>query len=76
MEKILQWVIRTVVLQALDALGKYIPHALEQWKREKEREIAQREAKEKYDLVVSNPEATREDIARALEEYLNARGGK
>lgn len=53
-------------------LGKYLPYTLEEWKRKKEREIAQKEAKEKHEEVLANPEATREELAKALEDRLNA----
>lgn len=70
--KLWEWLVRTVLLQALDALGKYIPHVLEEWKREKQRELLQKEAKEKHEAVLNNPKATREELAKALEERLNA----
>lgn len=72
--KIGQWVVNKVILSILEWAGKYVPYMIQEWKRKKEREIAQAEAKKKYDETVANPESTIEERAKAYADFINTHG--
>lgn len=70
--KLVDMILSKVVLNLLNYLDDYIPEMLNEWKRKKDREVAQREAQRKYDEVAKNPNKTTEDEAKAYEDYINS----
>lgn len=70
--KLVDMILSKVILNALNYLADYIPEMLNEWKRKKDREVAQREAQRKYDEVAKNPNKTTEDEAKAYEDYINS----
>lgn len=70
--QIVQWIVNKLVLTVLEALGKYIPHILAEWKRKKQREIEQSEAKKQYDAVIADEGSTKEERAAAYAKLINS----
>lgn len=70
--KLVDMILSKVVLNLLNYLADYIPEMLNEWKRKKDREVAQREAQRKYDDVVKNPSKTLDEKAKAYEDYINS----
>lgn len=70
--KLVDMILSKVVLNLLNYLADYIPEMLNEWKRKKDREIAQRDAKRNYDDVAKNPNKTLEDKAKAYEDFINS----
>lgn len=70
--KLVDMILSKVVLNLLNYLADYVPEMINEWKRKKDREVAQREAQRKYDDVAKNPNKTTEDKAKAYEEFINS----
>lgn len=71
-DRIVQWIVQRVVLTFLSWAGKYIPHYLAEWKRKKEREIAQSEALKEYNEIVADEGSTKEERAAAYAKLINS----
>jgi 2-iminoacetate synthase ThiH len=76
MQAILKWITDRVVLTFVKMLadwaGKYLPAMIEEWKRKKERELAQEKALEEYKEVIKDEGMTKEERMKAYEKYTNA----
>ncbi len=70
--KIVDMILSKVVLNLLNYLADYIPEILNEWKRKKDREVAQREAQRKYDDTAKNPNKTTAEEAKAYEDLINS----
>jgi hypothetical protein len=70
--KIVNWVVNKLISSILEALGKYIPAVLDDWKRKKQREVAQEEAKVELEKELSKPDLTPEEKAKAYAKYQNS----
>jgi hypothetical protein len=67
-----QWIVNRIILSILEYAGKYVPHIIQEWKRKKEREIAQAEAKKVYEEKQADPSLSMEEKMKAHADYMNA----
>jgi hypothetical protein len=64
--------VNRIILSILEYAGKYVPHIIQEWKRKKEREIAQAEAKKVYEEKQADPSLSMEEKMKAHADYMNA----
>jgi predicted nucleic acid-binding OB-fold protein len=64
------WIVKKILQYGGKQFVEYLNEAI----RVHERDVAQKEAQEKLDQVVKNPNATAEEKGKAYEEYFNTRG--
>lgn len=70
--RLVDMILSKVVLNLLNYLADYVPEMINEWKRKKDREVAQREAQRKYDEVAKNPNKTANDEGKAYEDFINS----
>lgn len=70
--KLGQWVVNKLILSILEWAGTYVPHMIAEWKRKKEREIAQEEAKKVYEEKQADPSLSMEEKMKAHADYMNS----
>jgi len=74
-EAILNFLIKKVLIVAIEKLAVILPQLLLDWSNEwkkKHREKVQEQAQKKYDEVSAKPESTAEEKIKAYEELINS----
>jgi len=72
---LLNFIIKYVVVKVLNNFAAALPILLKQWlegMKKKHRDKVQEEATKKYEEIVSKPEATVEEKAKAYEDLINS----
>lgn len=70
--KLVEFFISKILFTAIEKLAVMLPEIFIRWKKQAEKEKAQREAKENLDKVKSNPEADIDEIAKANKDFINS----
>lgn len=68
---LVQWIISKFVVVLVEKLSVALPQLLIDWAKQKKKEKAEQDAKEKLDAVIAKPDATAEEKAKAYEDFLN-----